>query len=377
MKFSKIFVALLLIIASSTLTAQIDLIQNGEQFSSVRAKLNQVITSVNAGTGLANLEDDGTNVQNSAAGIGYFQWDNLRMNEFTFSNIVNNQNLIIDALGTGNVSIEGADLIDGSIFLAEKANGNADVVSRGQIWVRNDVPNTLIFTDDTGVDHDLTAAGATSAGPVNRIQAADGSGGFISNNLRLLGTETIDNAVGNTVAFGDQIDLNNTNIIDASSVFVQEKASADADVLQRGQIWVRNDSPNVLVFTDDTGQDIVLSPISGSFTPVTSSLTNVSVASPISAFYSVSGNIVTITYNVLVNVSAVGGGGFDITLPSSATSDFTSSNDAILTGTSGGTQATRVRGVAQSATDNIRVGFNVESASGSTNLFLSGQYIIK
>jgi hypothetical protein len=34
----------------------------------------------------------------------------------------------------------------------EKASANADVAGYGQFWVRNDTPNTPMFTDDTGVD---------------------------------------------------------------------------------------------------------------------------------------------------------------------------------------------------------------------------------
>ncbi len=37
-----------------------------------------------------------------------------------------------------------------------------------------------------------------------------------------------------------------------------ERAAAFASAAGRGQIWVRNDTPNVLVFTDDTGADTVL-----------------------------------------------------------------------------------------------------------------------
>ncbi len=41
-------------------------------------------------------------------------------------------------------------------------------------------------------------------------------------------------------------------------LFFQEQASALPDVAGLGQLWVRNDTPNVLVFTDDAGTDFVL-----------------------------------------------------------------------------------------------------------------------
>ncbi len=47
----------------------------------------------------------------------------------------------------------------GGIFIREIAAAEGDIAGLGQIWVRNDTPNTLMFTDDAGNDHDLTAGG--------------------------------------------------------------------------------------------------------------------------------------------------------------------------------------------------------------------------
>jgi len=51
---------------------------------------------------------------------------------------------------------------DDSIFITEKAAANADVSALGQWWVRADVPNTPMFTDDAGTDFVLNAAGGTT-----------------------------------------------------------------------------------------------------------------------------------------------------------------------------------------------------------------------
>lgn len=88
------------------------------------------------------------------------------------------------------------------ILLAEIAAADASVAGFGQIWVRDDAPNVLVFTDDDGDDHDL---------------------------------------------------LSLTN-----PIVLAEIAAAGAFVDGFGQIWVRDDAPNVLVFTDDTGIDTVL-----------------------------------------------------------------------------------------------------------------------
>jgi len=42
----------------------------------------------------------------------------------------------------------------------------------GVLWVRNDAPNTLIFTDDGGTDHDLLATGGDVSGPVSATDTA-------------------------------------------------------------------------------------------------------------------------------------------------------------------------------------------------------------
>ena len=50
----------------------------------------------------------------------------------------------------------------------------------------------------------------------------------------------------------------NRVIIDSSSLRVKERADAVSDTAGFGQIWVHDDSPNNLYFTDDTGQDIAI-----------------------------------------------------------------------------------------------------------------------
>lgn len=44
----------------------------------------------------------------------------------------------------------------GGIFLTEISADEADIAGKGQLWVRNDVPNNLCFTDDTGVVYELS-----------------------------------------------------------------------------------------------------------------------------------------------------------------------------------------------------------------------------
>jgi hypothetical protein len=50
----------------------------------------------------------------------------------------------------GNLSTEG-----GVFFMEERSAADAFVADYGQFWVRDDVPNVPMFTDDTGVDYNL------------------------------------------------------------------------------------------------------------------------------------------------------------------------------------------------------------------------------
>ena len=56
--------------------------------------------------------------------------------------------------GTG---LERMVLDEPNIAMLEKAAAPADVAAYGQFWVRNDVPNTPMFTDDAGTDFELNA----------------------------------------------------------------------------------------------------------------------------------------------------------------------------------------------------------------------------
>jgi hypothetical protein len=67
-----------------------------------------------------------------------------------------------------------------------------------------------------------------------------------------------DNDSSETDLFG--ITVNNDFAIYSAATFViGEKAAAGADIGGYGQIWIRNDAPNTLMFTDDAGNDSVVS----------------------------------------------------------------------------------------------------------------------
>lgn len=65
------------------------------------------------------------------------------------------------------------------------------------------------------------------------------------------------------VSAGELVITQPTNVRINSVIALQDKSSAPADVPGYGQLWVRNDTPNILVFTDDTGTDFDLNAVGG------------------------------------------------------------------------------------------------------------------
>lgn len=69
--------------------------------------------------------------------------------------------LTLEIGGAAKLSVAGTKTtIEGSLFLKEQAVAIADVASYGQIWVKNEDPCELWFTDDTGTDIQLGVGGA-------------------------------------------------------------------------------------------------------------------------------------------------------------------------------------------------------------------------
>ena len=56
--------------------------------------------------------------------------------------------------------IEVGTSLEDSIKLKEQSAADADVDGYGQIWVKDDTPNTLYFTNDAGTDTQLGGGGA-------------------------------------------------------------------------------------------------------------------------------------------------------------------------------------------------------------------------
>ena len=219
------------------------------------------------------------------------------------------------------------------IFINESAAASADVAGDGQIWVKNDTPNTLQFTDDAGTDFQIATltgtetftnktltsptlttpalgtpssgvltncsgtAASLTAGTCTTIPSLSGDVSSSGNVITIaagavedsmLSSTFLKNVVEDTTPqLGADLEMQGFNLQSGGVIFLTEQAEADADVAGEGQIWVNTATPNELYFTDDAGTDaqVVLPANTITFTNKTfdangtgNSLSNVDVA---------------------------------------------------------------------------------------------------
>jgi len=66
--------------------------------------------------------------------------------------------------------------IEGTMSMKEQANANADVAAYGQLWIKSDTPNGLMFTDDAGNDVAIAAGAKLMSG--TGLYTDSSGGGF-------------------------------------------------------------------------------------------------------------------------------------------------------------------------------------------------------
>jgi hypothetical protein len=110
--------------------------------------------------------------------------------------------------------------------------------------------------DDTG------AGGATELNELSDVTYSSGDLTISSLDKIVSGAIEIDSSADIT------LDASNGNVyikddgatrthFDAGKVYLRENSAAGSDSDAQGQIWVKNDTPNCLAFTDDAGTDVV------------------------------------------------------------------------------------------------------------------------
>lgn len=196
-------------------------------------------------------------------------------------------------LGGGN----GVLLLENgaTLYMSEVASAQADVLTYGQWWVRSS-DGAAMFTREDGTDFELTAAGsvtrntpfgiigtATSSSNVSVLEFRESNDSVVQltmgmtingNNLTeitnhqtngqiLIGTDNVAASTGATFQVGGDtyasFSLNRFLITTNADLAFNEKADHSYTPSPGiGQVWVRNDNPCVLVYTDDVGTDFVI-----------------------------------------------------------------------------------------------------------------------
>jgi len=179
--------------------------------------------------------------------------------------------------------------------------------TQGRIWVKSTTPNTLYFTDDAGTDHQL-ATGGDLVGPAgatdDNLVTFDGATGKLVQDGGEKITDLLD--LGGTRAMSGDLDMGTNAVTNVGNVDGRD-VSADGSTLDthvaatnnphsttltlaltggsttsgvdlevtagdsfilgenaatpwtpaagKGCIWIKNDAPNTLYFTDDGGTD--------------------------------------------------------------------------------------------------------------------------
>jgi len=158
----------------------------------------------------------------------------------------------------------------------QSSTPSASVVGKGVVWVKDDAPNILNFQDDTGVQWRLNATVQTvynqSTSPEMVLDST--RGGFtIRDNSTPIGSNLLEvqNNAGTTTFFkvdqtGATIDgkLTVTGLIDPTGMILDEQSvTPSAPAASKGVLWVKDDTPNVLLFQDDAGNSFDLTKFTG------------------------------------------------------------------------------------------------------------------
>lgn len=161
---------------------------------------------------------------------------------------------MVDGVGA-NVLIPGEDAINFVSFydpatvggatptldeVLTAGNSTGQIFSTGSHFITAADGGTLLADYTDGTDYISIGPGT---GINKRITSEGGSLEIIA-----------DAGLAQVVVFGGS----NFEVIQGGSIYNQEKAAANLDLVGYGQFWVRNDTPCTPMFTDDTGVDYVL-----------------------------------------------------------------------------------------------------------------------
>ena len=114
------------------------------------------------GSGTATFTDIGINLDVNAAGLGTTTTTGLDIDVVGATSGTHTAVGLDVTVGSADTNYS-AKFQGGGIMIQEQSAADTDIAGYGQLWVKTVTPNTLQFTDDTGVDHPLASIGKSVA----------------------------------------------------------------------------------------------------------------------------------------------------------------------------------------------------------------------
>ena len=217
-------------VARFTDTARVGIGENSPQLP-LHVTKDAATSPTYANTPCVILEDDdrpGLQLVGSSNNIGIIQFgdrDSSNSGEIYYDHSADQFNFrnagtvstVIDSsgkLGVGLTSPKTQLTVEGAVTLKEQSAADGDTAAYGQLWVKDDTPNNLYFTNDAGNDVQITNGSSLAVtGDITGVTAGDGlSGGGTSGGVTL--ALDLDELTGATIADGDSIvfiDANDSN----------------------------------------------------------------------------------------------------------------------------------------------------------------------
>jgi len=113
-------------------------------------------------SGTAAFTDIGINLDVTAAGLGVTTTTGLDIDVVGATSGTHTAVGLDVTVGSADVNY-AAKFAGGGIMIKEQANADTDIAAYGQLWVKTGTPNSIQFTDDTGVDQPLASIGKSVA----------------------------------------------------------------------------------------------------------------------------------------------------------------------------------------------------------------------
>lgn len=125
-----------------------------------------------------------------------------------------------------------ADAPDAALFTERADHVNTPAAGKAELWVENTANQSLQFTDDAGTDYDVCRTASSTA--LGRLVYGSGTQG----ELYTTNLVTYETATG-------------FNLKGGVSLYIAEDDTPQATSAGYGRVWVKNDVPTTLQFTDD------------------------------------------------------------------------------------------------------------------------------